>query len=194
MTQKQRKWKKPVLINAVVASTALVAGFFIANRYYKQHRYANSFELLRHLGIEPHGKLSPGTYDVPYGRGRHYIFCRVVGGQTAGSLRRLDIGTGGPDTPAFTFVYQAHDRFHAPTVWLMTGKSPVHGWIDVGLKGRLLFRLNGGNPSPILTRLNGTWVPFGHALGTTFQYKGKYYRYDVALGDWREIKVNASKK
>ena len=174
---------KFAIINVGVALMALGLGFFIANRKYEELRYLNSLELLSRMGYEPLGKLVPGTYYIPYGHGRRYILCRIVGGQAPGSLHEIDLGCGRPSTPTFTFVYKNHDNFHTPLVSLLAG-HPGTDWVDVGLKGRFLLK-NGPNENS-KTLLNGAWVPFEHVFANTFQYKGKYYRYDIASGDWQE--------
>ncbi len=185
MAENKTKFAKSVIINVIVALMALGAGFFLANRQYEQLRYLNSLELLNRIGYEPRGKLAPGTYYIPYGHGRHSILCRIVGSQAPGSLHEIDLGCGRPSTPTFLFTYQNHDNFHTPLVSLLTG-HPGTDWIDVGLKGRFLLK-NGPNGNS-MTLLKGTWVPFERVLGNTFQYKGKYYRYDIASGDWHEIR------
>ena len=194
MAGEKTKWVRSVLIQATATLVAFCAGFLLANRIYEKFRYVNTLKLvsgLRRLGVIPSGKLIPATYSIPYDHGRHSIFLRIVGGQTPGSLHEVDIGCGRPSTPTFTFSFKNHDNFHVPLVALTAG-HPGTTWVDVGLKGRFLLRMGAdGNPMTLLKR---TWVPFGHGLGNTFQYKGKYYRYNIASGGWREMRKGARRK
>jgi len=181
------KWGELVLTNAMVALAAFGAGFFIANRIYDQYRYINTIGLIHRMqrsGIVPLGKLIPGAYSIPFDHGQSAIFCRIVRGKGAGSLRELDVGYNRPTRPTFMFTYKNHDRFHTPLM-LLTAGHPGTMWIDVGLKGRFLFKV--GPDGHIMTLLKGDWVPFRGGLRSVFHYKGEHYKYDAASGDWREV-------
>src|SRR5271170_636927 len=144
---------------------------------------------------EPKVVLAPGYYKIQCIDGYVWLDIKTNGsskeatGITLGKVDLADVVNG----HEFVFGYEADSVYQSPLVSLQTGTlSEPSAWVDVGLKGRFLTKLEN---KQLYVLLNDRWIVISNAgptyAGSTFAYQGRRYEYNPNTGDWQQIETTA---
>jgi len=142
---------------------------------------------------EPKVVLAPGYYKIQCIDGYVWLDVKTNGSnQEATEIRLGKVDLADPvNGSGFVFGYEAVSVYQSPLVSLLTGtlREPS-GWVDVGLKGRFLTKLEN---KQFYVLLNGRWIATSNTgptfAGSTLTYQGRRYEYNPNTGDWGQIET-----
>jgi len=140
---------------------------------------------------EPKVVLVPGFYKIQLAD--KYLWLDIKTNGSSEDATEISLNEGNLVDPAhgpgFSFYYHTDSGYHSPLVFMMTGNlvAGQSGWADVGLKGRILTKIE-NKRSYVL--LHGQWITnYSGSKAGFLIYQGHSYRYNPTTGNWEQTET-----